>query len=122
MEFLLGSILVMLVGIGLVIGSILYWSNWLAHRHITTRFRDAEFILQHHRAPESWIKRGSGMGQRVGEPRRDILARLDELITFFESCPFFDGEETRQLLLSQLRQEREQWKARPDEAWLLRHG
>lgn len=41
----------------------------------------------------------------------DLLARLDELIDFFENCSFFEDEFAREQLLLKLRQEREDWRS-----------
>ncbi len=39
-----------------------------------------------------------------------MMARLDELIQFFEHSAFFEDEWTRQQLLAQLDEERRNWE------------
>jgi hypothetical protein len=39
-----------------------------------------------------------------------VLKRLDELIDFFETSPFFQDEESRDVLLEQLSLERASWE------------
>ena len=102
------------------------------HVAITERFQDAEFILAHQRAPDSWQKprplfvrlmQGSGSipwYERLtqafqpeandGDPQTYQLQRLDNLIDFFETCPFFQDEASREIMLDQLWDVREKWE------------
>ena len=108
---------------------------WLAekgtHVALTERFQDAEFILTYHRAPAKWeqprslfarLMQGSGSEpflqqlrqiirpeQAAGNPRNLMVQRLDDLIDFFEICPFFQDEASREVMLDQLWEERERW-------------
>jgi hypothetical protein len=73
------------------------------------RHTSAEEIVSSGRVPASW------RGARPGPPyaddaRRVYLRRLDDLIRYFGKAPVFDTEETRQLLLGQLRAARERWE------------
>ncbi|RME43191.1 MAG: hypothetical protein D6791_16000 [Chloroflexi bacterium] len=115
MFFLIGTTFVMIVGVVLIVGFILWWTDRTAHRSITARFREAEYILHSHRVPAAWARTGRrGRGQ-PRDRKAEILVRLDDLIAFFEVCPFFDREETRHHLLSQLRVERRRWEETPSE-------
>ena len=81
---------------------------------ITRHFKAAEYILEHHQPPPAWQtvpwrKRLFSQSPRQNT-HADLLARLDELIRFFEHSPFFEDEWTRQQLLTQLDQERQNWE------------
>lgn len=102
---------------GFVVGAVV--TVWLVTRFaekltgkfVNERFRVAEFILEHHRPPQSWVHSAS-------KPK--LLGRLDTLISFFETCPFFEDEDTRLALLAQLRAERERWNTESLEGLLTR--
>lgn len=87
----------------LIIAKFMMWlAERTTHRAVTQKFKDAEFILNHHEAPASW------QGTAASKPK--LIKRLDKLIDFFETCPFFQDEDTRENMLDQLWLEREQWE------------
>lgn len=119
---------------GVTITGITLFMMWLTekatHASLTDRFKDAEIILNQHHAPASWqtktpVFKAFMQGRlnsslfapkrRVVPPKTQLLARLDELILFFETCPFFDSEESRDVMLDELWQERDRWEALPVE-------
>ncbi|MBL8153106.1 MAG: hypothetical protein JNM70_02885 [Anaerolineae bacterium] len=96
-----------LLGVVLIIRFVTRFAENLTGNLVTEHFRAAEFILEHHQAPESW-------GRAAAKPQ--LLKRLDKLIAFFETCPFFEDEESRTSLLAQLHAEHVAWEAKPVEA------
>ena len=113
MDLLLAFILSAVIAAGLVVFVIISSTRRAASKAITRHFKSAEYILAHHQPPPEWTAvpwRKRLLGQ---SPRQttdgEIMARLDELIVFFEHSPFFEDEWTRQQLLQQLDDERRQW-------------
>lgn len=126
--------LILLIALGVVFTAIfmLWFTDKVTKAALTDRFQDAEFILEHHRAPAAWSRPKSILVllmQRSGsvslrdhlqyrgdrEKREErtktrVLRRLDELVVFFETCPFFQDEESRKVLLEKLHLERASWK------------
>ena len=120
--YLLLSVAVMAVTI---LGTTLFMM-WLSERSanasLTERFKDAETVVNEGRVPASWLGRSSLFGAFMqgrlgrafapqGADKTRLLERLDDLILFFETCPFFDSEASRDALLDALWLERDRWEA-----------
>ena len=100
------------------------------------RLDDANSIVNQRRPPESWIQpfkqrlEGAASGSQEKSPPRDqdgatrrddsverigeqakrlCLKRLKTLIAFMEKGKFYDGDETREVVLNSLRSEYERW-------------
>ena len=58
--------------------------------------------------PAAW-REEAGAPPYLPETRRRLLRKLDDLIRSFERAPVFDSEETRRVLLADLRASRERW-------------
>ena len=122
MSLLIGFMLVATAALVFVGLFILWLTDKVASTAVTDQFRDAEFILEHHRAPETWAKpRGVFSRLKVHllkrnktptEQKGDVLKRLDELIAFFENSPLVQDEEAKKLLLEQLAAERVDWEGK----------
>lgn len=116
MDFLLFFVLASLAGAALVAGVIVWTTNRAAHSAITRYFKASEFILERHRPPPEWAMPAPGGWLRARSVRslgkNDTMARLDDLIEFFETCSFFEDEFAREQLLLQLREEREDWRSK----------
>jgi hypothetical protein len=105
-----------------------WWMSRVSHITITSRFQAAEFILEYHAAPRYWdrpknplvwllqganpIKWNAQFQEKERRIKTRLMSRLNELIAFFEICPFFQDEESRTALLAQLNAERDDWQAR----------
>lgn len=106
----------------------LWWARRVSHLAITRQFQAAEFILEHHAPPPDW-RRPPGPVSRIRQAFRPdskhapspdatspakhrLLERLDKVIAFFETSPFFEDEETRRELLTQLNNERAAWQSK----------
>ena len=122
MLYIFISIAVMVVTI-LGISLFMMWlTDKASHASLTERFKDAEFILNEHRIPETWLSKpplftrlmqGDLFRQslRAREGKKEtLLSKLDRLIQYFETAPFFETEDARDTLLEQLKLEREQWQ------------
>jgi hypothetical protein len=114
---LLVLIVLFVVGIVLVIKFITGFAESLTGKLVTDHFRAAEFILETHQIPAEWARRGRGFRSMS---KAVPLTRLDELIRFFETCPFFEDEDARTDLLAQLRAERDVWAAKPPDGIITR--
>jgi hypothetical protein len=84
---------------------------------LTEQFRAAESIVSGH-IPDRWVvqinrrltvNKLMPIFQHNRSGTELALRRIDKLIRFFESSPFFESEEARELLLSQLQETRKRW-------------
>ena len=99
-----------LLGVVLIMRFVTQFAENLTGKLVTDQFRTAEFILEHHQPPETWMQPKSKFQAKT---KALLLTRMDKLINFFETCPFFEDEADRTLLLVQLRAERDGWEAKP---------
>ena len=114
MDFLLVFTLFAIIAAALVAFVMIRSTRRAAAAAISRHFKAAEYILEHHQPPPTWQTPPWRKRLFSPSPRQntnaDKLARLDELIRFFEHSPFFEDEWTRQQLLTQLGQERQNWE------------
>jgi hypothetical protein len=102
-----------LVAIGLIV--LMYWfviayGQAAIRRTVESRHRDAEIITESGIAPPWWKNR---LVVRMGIPglsKRYALWRIDRLVKYFKHTPLTDSEETRQRVVSSLREVRSQWR------------
>ena len=90
--------------------------EWVDRRH-----RAAQEILDSGRAPKVWLEAIDSRfpGIATGEVsaahergvRRRLLRELRRLQRYFEKSPLVDSEDTRQVLIAQLRDVRERWQS-----------
>lgn len=131
MTLLFTTILIMAISMVVVAKFMMWLAEKGANVAITERFQDAEFILAHHHAPDSWqqprsfftklmqgpisdpwyrrLRQAIQSDQNDDNSRDPLLQRLDNLIDFFETCPFFQDESSREIMLDQLWNVREKW-------------
>lgn len=136
MFYLLTAILTIAISMALVAQFMMWLVQKMTTITITQRFQDAEYILAHHQPPSHWYRprspfvrfmQGANAGnvimrlrhalaaERGDVHRQDrLVARLDDLIDFFETCPFFQDEGSRDILLGQLWDERDDWVRKTD--------
>ena len=100
-----------------IVGFVTVYARRVADVALTDQFRAAETIVDGH-IPDQWVAQ---INRRIawegGLPlfRRDVsgtellLSKIDKLVRFYESSPFYENAETRELLLAQLRETRERW-------------
>jgi hypothetical protein len=80
--------------------------EWVDRRH-----RAAEQILETGRPPQAWLE---GLPPSSPErARRRLLRELRRLQKYFERSPLVDTEETRHVLVGQLKEVGDKWKAAP---------
>lgn len=103
MNILLIFIIAVVIGMALVVGTLLWVTDKAGHSAITSYFKAAEYIIEHHQPPPKWMEKAS-------TNREDILKRMDDLILFFEHSTFFEDENARSVLLEKLNQERADWE------------
>ena len=116
MDVLALVILASLVGVLLIGRVIISTTDRAAEGAITRYFKASEHILKTGQPPPDWyeISLWRRLIGRAAVPvsQDEIMARLDELIRFFEGCRFFEDEWTREQLLSQLADVRDTWQNR----------
>ncbi len=144
MDFLLATIIFSAIGLFVVAKFMIWITSATARVAITDHFQAAEFILEHHKAPEVWVKAPGLFSSilvgrnplkalpkvfRIGESQNEaevgktrVLRRLDGLVAFFETCPFFEDEETRSVMLQELATEREAWEKKSLEEIIQQAG
>jgi hypothetical protein len=120
------AVLALLVGVVIFLMQIMIrWGTTRLTQEVETRMRAAESIVNHNRLPEAWLRRDreriaairrSGKDQeeidRVGRKAvASSLRQIDGLIKFFETSPVLDSAESRETLLSSLREKRTLWAA-----------
>lgn len=125
---MLTTLLVLVIGTGLVIALIQLTTRWVmsrATRRFECRLRAVEEIVNEERVPEMWIRSSC---QRIHEIRRSdgtddeiervgrrahthCLHQLDSLMCFLQDGNFFDSPETRAMVLEALHERRDTWVA-----------
>lgn len=85
----------------------------VADRAIGSHHRAAEIIVNTGKVPPAWIK--STLPQpaspdQESQAKAAAIAKLDALIIRFTTSPLVADEETRQVLLGELRRAREHWQ------------
>jgi hypothetical protein len=104
----------------------------LTEKMMTTRFQDANTILNEKTVPRGWI---NDVERRVFNPnslfsllarfrdlpedkeimaKTEIMVRLVKLQKYFEKCPFFEDPESRKVMLEELEGVKADWEPK---AW-----
>lgn len=111
MDLLLLFFLASVAGAGAVAAVIIWSTQRAASSAITSYFKAGEYILATGQPPPDWLKHGQRRRWfRQPSAQSDLLARLDDLLRFFEGCRFFEDEWTREQMLSQLAAIRKTWQ------------
>lgn len=120
MDLLLMFVIACIIVTITLIKLIFFVTNKSASVAITSYFLAAEYILEYHQPPMTWIyppislsRRLLGLGKKKSSPDPAyLLFKMDDLILFFEHSSFFQDEEARTALLQQLNDERDSWVQR----------
>ena len=104
------------------------YATKLTERMMTSRFQDANAILNEKAVPERWIKT---VEKKIFRPspiillmnrfrdlpeNRDVLAKeeimllLAKLTKYFERCPFFEDPDSKKMMLEELEGIRTVWE------------
>ena len=122
--------------IGIVFALIMISLNKITARvfeQYGVRLKDANFIVNQGRPPESWVEpfrrqlaettSGQDSSTRIGErAKRLCLKRLKLLLRFMEKGKFYDNERTRATVLRSLRREYERWTVADGVQLVLEEG
>ncbi|MBS60822.1 MAG: hypothetical protein CL606_05910 [Anaerolineaceae bacterium] len=128
---LASTIIVIVAGIKFSI----WCTDKLTYIIVTQRFQDAEFIVNHNKAPHDWTEgrsiivdlvqgtltsraryalSGLFNAQSYEAQRKGYLIQcLDNTTRYFYKCPFFQDEESRQTLTNGLEEEKIRWNQKP---------
>ena len=115
MDLLILFIVASVIGAGMVAWVIIWTTNRASASAITRHFKASEYILETGKPPPEWLV--LPIWKRLLSPRPEsasdgsAVARLDELIRFFEHCSFYEDEFAREQHLSQLEGVRRAWQA-----------
>ena len=115
MDLLLVFIIASVIGAVMIAWVIIWTANRASASAITRHFKASEYILETGKPPPDWLsapiwRRLQGKAFRsTGEVA--LLARLDELIRFFEHCSFYEDDFARDEHLSQLERVRQAWQS-----------
>ena len=108
-------IVVSVLGAGLVAWVIIWTTNRASESAITRHFKASEHILETGQPPPGWLRRPAWKRLVRSAPastsQESVLARLDELIRFFEHCSFYEDDFAREAHLSRLDELRNAWRA-----------
>jgi len=117
-------VLISAVGIAVCVLLIKLMADW-GERYFTrtlhSTLSDTEHIINEGKLPEAWmqpfrerieaIRRKGGSESKIErvsqKARQRFLRNLDDMIKFFQERNVTDGEETRQLLLASLKEQRD---------------
>jgi 5-bromo-4-chloroindolyl phosphate hydrolysis protein len=103
--------------LAVIVAFLIMYMRRVADVALTEQFRAAESIVSG-RIPDRWvaqINRRLVANRLVPIFQRNLsgtelaLRRIDKLIKFFVNSPFFENEEVRKLLLTQLQGTRQRW-------------
>ena len=123
MDLLLAFGLAAIVGAAAIAVVIVWSTQRAAGLAITTRFQAGEYILDTGDPPPRWLKRRRRfpLPTRSASAPAELIAKLDDLIRFFQHCRFFEDEWAREQTLAQLAAIRQDWLER-DAALLQREN
>ena len=122
--------------IGIVFALIMISLNKITARvfeQYGARLKDANFIVNQGRPPESWVEpfrhqlagtsSGHDSSMRIGERAKKLcLKRLKFLLRFMEKGKFYDNDRTRATVVKSLRREYERWAAKDGVQLILEAG
>lgn len=113
MDLLAVFVVASVIGAGMVAWVIIWTANRATASAITRHFKASEHILETGKPPPDWLatpiwRRLRGKAFR-STSEAAVLARLDELIRFFEGCSFYEDDFAREQHLSQLERVRQTW-------------
>lgn len=115
MDLLALFIVASLIGGGMVAWVAIWTTNRASNAAITRHFKASEYILETGKPPPEWLR--EPVWKRLlrllpfSSADETVIARLDELIRFFEHCSFYEDEYAREQHLSQLDSVRKAWQS-----------
>ena len=115
MDLLALFIVASLIGGGMVAWVAIWTTNRASNAAITRHFKASEYILETKKPPPEWLKAPAWKRLLALSPfsagDEPVIARLDELIRFFEHCSFYEDEFAREQHLSQLARVKKAWQS-----------
>ena len=116
------AIAILMLVLVLVIGSKLSMNmaGKMLGRLVSDRNHDAECIVNTGKVPEMWIRQAEqrdllshlGIGDMQIRSKQKLLKRLEELIRYFQKCPYVQGD-AKTILLEELHLAAQGWEAKP---------
>lgn len=115
MDLLALFIVASLIGGGMVAWVAIWTTNRASNAAITRYFKASEYILETGKPPPEWLRAPAWRRLLTLLPfsaaDETVIARLDELIRFFEYCSFYEDEYAREQHLLQLESVRKAWQS-----------
>lgn len=109
MSLFLAGLLFMAAFVFICLSGIWVFSSAIKGR-VEPKFRAADAIVNDHRVPDAWLKASQVRHGTEDRAKALCIRNLDELIGFFRTCPFVEGEESREVLLHELQATWAAWK------------
>ncbi|MDE2776716.1 MAG: hypothetical protein OXI77_12305 [Chloroflexota bacterium] len=115
MDLLIVFVIASVIGAVMIAWVIIWTANRASASAITRHFKASEYILETGKPPPDWLAAPIWRRLRAkadtSNSEISLLARLDELIRFFEHCSFYEDEFAREQHLSQLEGIRRAWQS-----------
>ena len=116
---IVGTLIMLLIMIGAIWGINVAMARMVGDKHHVL-----QVLVESGQVPPEWsrpfqrkisrLTHSQGSSAQIAELQeralRDYLRKLDRLISYVQSSPFVDGEDTRNLLLAQLADIRVSWQ------------
>lgn len=85
----------------------IWYMKWRIQNVIGEKFKTAETLVNYKRIPDAWKKdfqmSRKGVGSDLDQERSFYQEKITDLVHYFETSPYFPGEEDRRILLEELR-------------------
>lgn len=132
----MGYIALMFIGFSVLLALTMYWGNRITEKYVVrildTRFTSLEQIVNDHRVPDVWLRpfrkklgaaRSAGAGDanltRLGlRAQQRCLRKIEGLLDYATSVNFTDTRETKDIIVKELKAQREQWETMDWQAWV----
>ena len=132
----MGYLILIFVGFSILFALTMYWANKLTEKYVVrimdTRFTSLEQIVNDKRVPDAWLHpfrkklaaaRKSGAGDakltRLGQQTQQrCLRRIEDMLQYATGVNFTDTRETKEVIVKELKAQREQWETMDWQAWI----
>ena len=132
----MGYFLLLFIGFVVLLVLAMYGANKLAEKYVIrimdARFTSLEQIVNDKRVPDAWLRsfrkklaraRDAGAGDakltRLGQQTQQrCLRQIESLLNYTNSVNFTDTRETKDVIIRELKAQREQWEMMDWQAWI----
>ena len=114
-----GTLLIVAIAglIAIMVGSCFYFP-WVMKKMVFGQLQDLDEIRTTHQPPAAWQKAmhkklesgASVSAEALAAQQQKNIKKLDRLVTFCEKTKLMEDEDTRKLVISELKQVRAEWE------------